>query len=201
MAGEDPEFKPLNLKLFEQPVSPFAPPVARGQSTSPELNLPGGFVDLNPNPNAPRAFSEIFGFGESTASSDPVASANSWQTRRRGIEDLLTLRFLNSPAGEPNPAPASDMTPPWKQKSLLPGASVSSPGLNPASGSGLVAGTFGTAGNLNPGAPLGTMTPSLFESPRLTGAAEPLWGTPAPAPEPARPKLQPAPFQIPQRKF
>lgn len=191
--GEDEELKPLNLKLFEEPVNPFAAESAdRNKPSSSKSELPG-FADLIAPRNQPRDFSEVFGFGNVSPSPGVALGAGAFQTRSQNIEDLLTLRFMNNPAGGPNGAPVLGGAPAALTQNPLSGATA--PAVTPNfSGAG-----SGTVGGFNPAGPIASGVPSLAGPPTLLGAPQPAWG--APPPESPRPKLAPAPFQIPQRKF
>lgn len=197
--GEEEEVKPLNLKLFEEPVNPFAQETAERNKPSTPGNGQAGFGDLIAPRNQPRDFSEVFGFGNVSAPPGAVQDADAFQSRKRNIEDLLTLRFMNSPAGGANGASSVGGAPaPLTQNPLGRGASA--PPVAPGFGGGAGgAGAAGTGGGFNPAAPLASGVPSLAGPPALLGAPQPAWG--APLPESPRPKLAPAPFQIPQRKF
>jgi hypothetical protein len=199
--GEEEEFKPLNLKLFEEPVNPFAP-VGDGRNKPGNLKteLPG-FADLSAPRNQPRDFSEIFGLGTGATGFSTAPDAGGYENRKRTVEDLLTLRFVNNPVTGPNNAPTlggapTALTPNPLTAGATPPAATT-PGF--ASGPGLGAVAPG-AGGFNPAAPLANSVSSLAAPPTLLGAPQPAWGTPPP-PEATRPKLAPAPFQIPQRKF
>jgi hypothetical protein len=195
--GEEEDFKPLNLKLFEEPVNPFAQETRDGNRPSGQKNLFPGFSDLTEPRNAPRDFSEIFGLGGGFPDSPRRQDADSFQSRKQTVEDLLTLRFLNSPAAGENKPPVLGGTPtPMMPNPLTTGANR--PAVAPGFGA---AGNVGaaTGNNFNPGAPLGAGVSSLAAPPTLLGPPQPAWGTPPPM-EPSR-KLAPAPFEIPKRKF
>jgi hypothetical protein len=199
--GEEEEIQPLNLKLFEEPASPFAS--ESGDSTKPgklKSGLPG-FADLSAPRNQPRDFSEIFGLGTGPTGFSTAPDAGGYENRRRTVEDLLTLRFVNNPVTGPNNAPGLGGAPAPLMRNPLTGSASPSAATTPglASGPGLGAAASGAAG-FNPAAPLANSVSSLATPPALLGAPQPAWGTPPP-PEAPRPKLAPAPFQIPQRKF
>lgn len=195
--GEETDFKPLNLKLFEEPVNPFAQGSGDGKTLSPPKGELPGFSDLIAPRESVRDFSEVFGFGSSSTPWGSLQNADALQTRKRSIEDLLSLRFLNDPAAAQNTAPAPGGIP-APLSFNPPGGGATAPGFGSISGLG--GSPAATGAGYNPAMPMGSGVPSLAGPPTLLGAPQPAWGTPPPVETP-RPKLAPTPFQIPQRKF
>ncbi|MDW8309889.1 MAG: hypothetical protein RMK20_11005, partial [Verrucomicrobiales bacterium] len=199
--GEEEELKPLNLKLFEEPVSPFAQQTDERNKPATQKSEFPGFADLAAPRNGPRDFAEIFGFSSGHKTPGFTVDAEAFQSRKRHVEDLISLRFVNAAGAGANSlpglgsAPAALMQNPAAAGPNLPASAASTAG----SGGSLGSPGAGLGGIFNPATSPGSGLPSLAGPPASAGL-QPTWSAPTPPP-PTQPKLSPTPFQIPQRKF